>query len=61
MAISVAIIIIICGALLLLKAKRMPDKKGLCIVSAIFGTALIVWGITLIYHLITGNIVLPLH
>lgn len=61
MFILVAVIIIICGVLLLLKAKKMPDKKGICIVSVIFGIVLIVCGITLVYHLITGDIVLPLH
>ena len=61
MFITIAIIIIICGALLLLKAKRLSDKQEFRIVIGICGTIFIVLGVVLVYNLITGNIVLPLH
>ena len=61
MFITIAIIFIISGALLLLKAKRMSHKPELRIVIGVCGIIFIVLGIVLVYNLITGNIVLPLH
>lgn len=61
MFITVAIALIICGVLLLLAAKRMPGSKKLRIPMAIGGAVSGVSGAILVYSLLAGNIVLPLH
>ncbi|MDE6219635.1 MAG: hypothetical protein K2G51_04255 [Lachnospiraceae bacterium] len=51
---------IICGILLLYKAKNTLDKNGLNAIFAVSGVILIVYGVVQIYYVITGVIELPL-
>ena len=61
MFILVAILFIICGILLLLKAKKMPKEQGLHIIVGVGAIVLIILGMILTYCVLTGEIVLPLH
>lgn len=61
MFITIAILFVICGILLLLKAGKMPKEQGLHIVTGVGGIVLIILGGTLAYCLLSGKIVLPLH
>lgn len=60
MFISIAILFMICGILLLLKAKKMPKEKGLHIIIGVCAIVFIILGMILIYCLLSGKIVLPL-
>lgn len=61
MFISIAALFIICGILLLLKTKKMPKEQGLHIITGVGGIVLIILGVILIYFILSGKIVLPLH
>lgn len=61
MFISIAIFFIICGILLLLKARKMPKTQGLHIITGGGAIVLIILGVILAYYLLSGEIVLPLH
>lgn len=61
MFILIAILFIICGILLLLKAKKMPKEKGLHIITGAGAIVLIILGVILIYCLLSEKIVLPLY
>lgn len=61
MFISIAILLIICGILLLLKATKMPKEQGLHIITGVGAVVMIIFGVVLTYCLLSGIIVLPLH
>ena len=61
MFISIAILFIICGILLLLKASKTPKEQGLHIVTGVSAIVLIIFGVILTYYLLSGKIVLPLN
>ena len=61
MFISIAILFIICGILLFLKAKKMTKKQGLQIITGAGAIILFILGMILTYCLLSGKIVLPLH
>ena len=61
MLILIAILFIICGILLLLKARKMPKEQGLHIITGVSAIVFIFLGIILIYGLLFGKIVLPWH
>lgn len=61
MFISIAILLIICGILLLLKATKMPKEQGLHIITGMGAVVMIILGVVLTYCLLSGIIVLPLH
>lgn len=61
MFISVAILFMICGILLLLKARKMPKEQGLHIITGGGAIVLIISGAILTYYLLSGEIVLPLY
>ena len=56
-----AILFIICGILLLLKAKKMPKEQGLHIIIGLCAIVMIILGVILTYSLLSGKIELPLH
>lgn len=60
MFITTAILFIICGILLLLKAKRISKEHGLWMIASTGAIILIMSGVILIYCLLSGKIVLPL-
>lgn len=60
MFITTAILFIICGILLLLRAKRMSKEHGLQMIASTGATILILSGAILIYCLLSEKIVLPL-
>ncbi len=60
MYIIIAILFIVCGILLLLKARKISKKQGLHIVTG-GAIVLIVLGVISAYGLLSGKIVLPLH
>lgn len=61
MFILIAILFIICGILLLLKARKMPKEQGLHIITGIGAIVFIILGVILVYFLLSGKIVLPLY
>lgn len=61
MFISIAIFLIICGTLLLLKIKKIPKEHGLHIITGAGAIVLIILGVMLTYCILSGKIVLPLH
>lgn len=61
MFISIAILFIICGLLLLLKASKMQKEQGFHIITGVSAIVLIILGVILTYYLLSGKIVLPLH
>ena len=54
------ILLIICGILLLIKAKNIQGKSGLRAILGVSGTILVIFGFVLIYYVVTGVIELPL-
>lgn len=54
------ILLIICGILLLIKAKNIHGKSGLNVIFGVSGVSLIIFGIVLIYYVVTDVIKLPL-
>lgn len=60
MFISIAILFIICGILLLHKAKKMTKEQGLHIITGAGAVVLIMLGVILTYCILSGEIVLPL-
>ena len=54
------ILLIVCGILLLIKAKNIHGKSGLCVIFGVSGVILVIFGIVLIYYVVTGVIELPL-
>lgn len=61
MFILVALLFIICGILLLVKAKNMPKEQGLHIIIGLCAIVMIILGVILTYCLLSGEIELPLH
>ena len=61
MFISIAILFIILGILLLIKAKKMPKEQGLHVITGVGAVVMIILGVILTYLLLSGKIVLPLH
>ncbi len=61
MFILIAILFIICGILLLLKARNMLKEQGLHIITGIGAIVFIILGIILVFYLLSGKIVLPLY
>ena len=61
MFISIAILFIICGILLLLKAMQMPKEQEFHIITGACAIVLIILGVITTYCLLSGKIVLPLH
>lgn len=60
MFVLVGILFIICGILLLLKAKRMPKEQGLHIIIGLCAIIMIILGVILTYCVLSGRIELPL-
>lgn len=60
MFISITILFIICGILLLLKAKKMPKEQRLHTIVSVCAIAFIILGVVLAYCIFSGKIVLPL-
>lgn len=56
--ISIAVLLTVCGSLLLLRAKNLG--QGLRAAAGLGGAVLIVLGVFLAYCLLSGRIVLPL-
>ena len=56
--ISIAVLLIVCGSLLLLRAKNLG--QGLRTAAGLGGAVLLVLGVLLAYCLLSGRIVLPL-
>lgn len=54
------ILLIVCGILLLIKAKNIHGKNGLSVILGVSGIILIICGIVLIYYVFIGVIELPL-
>ena len=54
------ILLIVCGFLLLIKAKNIQGKSGLRVILGASGAILVIFGIVLIYYVVTGVIELPL-
>lgn len=54
------ILLIVCGILLLIKAKNIQGKSGLRVILGVGGVILVIFGIVLIYYVVTGVIELPL-
>ena len=61
MFILIAILFIICGILLLQKARNMPKEQGLHIITGIGAIVFIILGVILVFYLLSGKIVLPLY
>lgn len=60
MFILTAILLVIIGVLLLIKATKMPKQQGLHIIVMIAAIGFILWGIVLTVFLLSGKIELPL-
>ncbi len=60
MFILIAILFIICGILLLLKAKKMPTEQGLHIITDASAIVFIILGVILTYCVLSGKIPSPL-
>ena len=56
----VCILLIVCGILLLIRAKNIHGKSGFSVIFGVSGIILIICGIVLIYYVVTGVIELPL-
>lgn len=54
--ILIAVLYMICGILLLQKAKRMPKEQGLHVITGIGAAVFIVLGMILAYYLLSGEI-----
>lgn len=54
--ILIAVLFMICGILLLQKAKRMPKEQGLHVITGIGAVVFIVLGMILAYYLLSGEI-----
>lgn len=61
MSILIVILFIICGILLLLKARKMPKEQGLHIIIGMGAIVFIILGAILVCFLLSGIIVLPLY
>ena len=61
MFISIAILFIICGILLLLKAKKIPKKTRVHTIASVCAIAIIILGMILASFLLSGKVELPLH
>lgn len=60
MLITIAIIFIICGIGLNMKAKKIEKEQELKIIIHIGGFVFIILGVVLAYNILNGNIELPL-
>lgn len=54
--ILIAVLFIICGILLLRKAKRMPKEQGLHVITGVGAIVFIILGMILAYYLLSGEI-----
>lgn len=60
MFVLLLLVIIVCGILLLFKAKNAQGRNGFGVIFGISGLILIIYGIVHIYYVFTGVIELPL-
>ena len=61
MFVAIAIFFILCGILLLLKSRKPSKKQGVRMAAGAGAVLLIILGGLLVYCLLSGKIVLPLH
>ncbi len=61
MFVAIAIFFILCGILLLLQSRKPSKKQGVRMAAGAGAVLLIILGGLLVYCLLSGKIVLPLH